>query len=107
MTFVVGLESRHIGVVDEFTQRGEGYALSALGDCQGLAVGVRVSQVLGGLGPGLIKRKYANAPQGGVLVAPPGDHVRLVPAGQYANKETWLHGVMHAICFRLGGKAAK
>lgn len=106
MPFVVGLEPRHIGVVDEFAKRRQGDPRSTLSDCQWLAVGVRVGQVLSGLGSGLIEREDTNAPQGGVLVAPPCDHIGLVTAGQNADKETRLHGVMHAVCFRLGGQAA-
>ncbi|MNE31647.1 hypothetical protein D3C80_1252250 [compost metagenome] len=80
MPLMVCLEPRHIGVVDELSQGREGGAFPALGDGQWLPVSVRIGKVLGGLGARLVKCHHPDAAEGGILVAPPGDHVGFIAA---------------------------
>ncbi|MDT4860950.1 hypothetical protein FQZ97_955350 [compost metagenome] len=68
-----------------------------MGDRQGFAVLVSFRQVAGGLLAGLVEGHLADSAQRDVLVPRPGDHIAHMPAGQHADEQSRLAGVVDAV----------
>lgn len=97
VTFVVGLESRQIGIVEEFAQGRCVRVAAVLGDHQRLAVPSCGRPLFW---PG--ERHGANGTQGPLTIACPGNHVRHGPTRLHPDKQAWLVRIEDTIMLLLG-----
>lgn len=94
VAFVVGLEPRHIVVIDEAAQGRSASTAAALGDCQRFAVLSGFVEVLQCLFAGLLKCQDADTAKRLLAAAGPGHHIGLRAGRRHAHEQAGHGGVV-------------